>query len=154
MATTTGKTASKSSATPRKSTTKTTSARKTSATKAAEAQKSAAIASAERAAPTPTVVTSEAPKLTSPELKKKELIDTVVTRSGIKKKDAKPVIEAMLAVLGEELSDGREMNLHPLGKIKINRIKQMSNARVVMCKLRQNQPDEKPGKDPLADAAE
>ncbi|WP_245723249.1 HU family DNA-binding protein [Lutimaribacter saemankumensis] len=99
-------------------------------------------------------MTTTTPALTAPEMKKKELIDVVVKRSGIKKKDAKPVVEAMLAVLGEELARGREMNVKPLGKVKINRIKQLPNGRVVMCKLRQNDAPATPAKDPLADAAE
>ncbi|WP_296764101.1 HU family DNA-binding protein [Sediminimonas sp.] len=71
-------------------------------------------------------------------MKKKELIDSVVARSGVKKKDAKPVIEAMLAVLGEQVAAGRELNLMPFGKLRINRVKQMSNGRVMVCKLRQS----------------
>lgn len=70
-------------------------------------------------------------------LRKKELIDTVVKRSGVKKKDAKPVIEAMLAELGEMLADGREMALPPLGRVKINRQKPVANGRVIVLKLRQ-----------------
>ena len=154
MATTPRKTTTKRASTGRKTTTTPKSRSTTTAAKPAPASKSAAVASAEKAAPKPTLVTSTAPDVASPEMKKKELIDTVVARAGIKKKDAKPVIEAMLAVLGEELGKGRELNLKPLGKVKINRIKQLSNARVIMCKLRQNDAGENPVKDPLADAAE
>lgn len=149
--------------TTRKMSAKSTTTRKTTSKSAAETgidaktsgvSKSAAVASVEQAAPEPTVVTSTVPDAMSPEMKKKELIDAVVARSGIKKKDAKPVVEAMLAVLGEELARGRELNLQPMGKMKINRIKQLSGAKVVMCKLRQNETLGKPDADPLADAAE
>ncbi|PCJ04982.1 MAG: DNA-binding protein [Rhodobacteraceae bacterium] len=71
-------------------------------------------------------------------MRKKELIDLVVERSGIKKKDAKPVVEAMLAVLGEAIGGGRELNLQPLGKLRINRTEERSNGRVIICKLRQS----------------
>jgi DNA-binding protein HU-alpha len=71
-------------------------------------------------------------------MKKKELIEQVVIRSGIKKKDAKPVVEAMLAVLGETVAAGREMNLQPFGKMSINRSMNKPNGRVVIVKLRQN----------------
>ena len=74
------------------------------------------------------MVTESTLNISDPALKKKELINTVVERSGIKKKDAKPVIEAMLAVLGQTLAEGREMNLQPLGKIKINRAKDGQSA--------------------------
>ena len=87
------------------------------------------------------------------EMRKKELIDLVVARSGIKKKDAKPVVEAMLAVLGQAIGDGRELNLQPLGKLRINRSVQKSNGRVVVCKLRQSLREPR-AKVPLADAGD
>jgi len=87
--------------------------------------------------PEPVVVTAT-PVVSEPDLRKKELIDLVVERSGIKKKDAKPVVEAMLAVLGETIGAGRELNLQPLGKLRINRSEERSNGRIIVCKLRQN----------------
>jgi DNA-binding protein HU-alpha len=88
--------------------------------------------------------------VSEPELRKKELIDLVVARSGIKKKDAKPVVEAMLEVLGNTLREGREMNLQPFGKLRINRTKEAANGRVVICKVRQSASS----KDTLADKVE
>jgi DNA-binding protein HU-alpha len=105
-------------------------------------------------APDPEVVVNEAPKITGPELKKKELIDTVVARSGIKKRDAKPVVEAMLAVLGETIADGREMNLAPMGKLKITRMKKTTKAHIITTRLRRNEPQPADVPDPLAQAAE
>ena len=110
----------------------------------------------------PNVVMVSEPVLAESDLKKRELIDLVVERSGVRKKDAKPVVEAMLAVLGEALSEGREMNLQPLGKLRINRVEEKGNGRVIVCKLRQStavtqaagpDPENDPD-DPLADAAE
>ncbi|MBL4767212.1 MAG: HU family DNA-binding protein [Rhodobacteraceae bacterium] len=71
-------------------------------------------------------------------MRKKELIDLVVERSGIKKKDAKPTVEAVLAILGEAIASGRELNLQPFGKLRINRTEEKSNGRVIVCKLRQS----------------
>ncbi|MEO3414013.1 HU family DNA-binding protein [Roseovarius sp. CAU 1744] len=108
----------------------------------------------------PAPETTPGDKMPSPlpvELKKPELIDLVVTRSEIKKKYAKPVVEAMLEILGETLSKGREMNLQPLGKVKYNRTKETTSARVVVTKIRQSKPAKARSsapKDPLADAAE
>lgn len=100
----------------------------------------------------PHVVSEAKPVVAEPDLRKKELIQQVVERSGIKKKDAKPVVEAMLAILGETIADGRELNLAPLGKLRINRVKQASNGRVIICKLRQGLPRaENPAADPLAE---
>ncbi|MCA0869715.1 HU family DNA-binding protein [Seohaeicola saemankumensis] len=87
---------------------------------------------------TPKVVTVSEPVVAEPDMKKKELIDLVVERSDIKKKFAKPVVEAMLAVLGEAIAEGRELNLQPLGKLRINRAEEKSNGRVIVCKIRQS----------------
>ncbi|MEP1767592.1 MAG: HU family DNA-binding protein [Sulfitobacter sp.] len=85
----------------------------------------------------PSVVETLSPVVVSNELRKKELFELVVERSGMKKKDVKPVVEAMLAVLGDAWAEQREMNLPPLGKIKVQRGKELSDGRVVVLKLRQ-----------------
>ena len=85
----------------------------------------------------PKLVTSTVPVVTGPEMKKKELVDRVVTRSGIKKKDAKPVVEAMLAVLGAAMAEGRELNLQPMGRLKVARVKDTGNGQVLVCRVRQ-----------------
>jgi len=74
------------------------------------------------------------------EMKKQELLARVVERSEIKKKYAKPVVEAMIAVLGEALAEGRELNLPPLGKVKQNRTKETPTARIIIAKIRQKKP--------------
>lgn len=85
----------------------------------------------------PTVVEALTPVVVSNELRKKELFDLVVERSGMKKKDVKPVVEAMLAVLGDALAEQREMDLQPLGKLKVQRGKELSDGRALVLKLRQ-----------------
>ncbi|WP_246079286.1 HU family DNA-binding protein [Parasedimentitalea maritima] len=92
---------------------------------------------ATKTSPEPTVV-MPGPVVSAPEMRKKELIDLVVERSGVKKKDAKPVVEAMLAVLGETIGEGRELNMQPLGKLRINRSEMRNNGRVIICKIRQS----------------
>lgn len=82
------------------------------------------------------------------EMKKKELIDLVVERSGIKKRDAKPAIEAALAILGETLAEGREVNMRPMGKIKVTRMKKGANGQVIHARIRQPEPGEKADPDP------
>ena len=88
-------------------------------------------------APEPVIVEATEDSADLP-MRKKELIDLVVDRSGIKKKDAKPVVEAMLSVLGEAIGNGRELNMQPLGKLRINRSIERSNGRIIVCKLRQS----------------
>lgn len=75
---------------------------------------------------------------TQKELKKKELIETVVLRSGVRKKYAKPAVEAMIDILGEAIGQGRDLNLQPLGKITRKRTKDTPNARVTMARIRQS----------------
>ncbi len=90
------------------------------------------------AMPKPVLVTDAAPNVALAPLQKKELLEAVVTRSGIKKKDAKPVVEAMMAVMGEALGEGRELELQPFGKFKINRIKDTGNGKVIIGRVRQS----------------
>lgn len=88
----------------------------------------------------PTLVNKPKPVVLGPVMRKKELIDTVVTRSGIKKKDAKPVVEAALAVLGEALAEGRELILPPLGKVIVRKEKELPRGKMMIVKLRQSTP--------------
>lgn len=93
----------------------------------------------EDAADTSSTPSSQAEPSTTSEvldLRKKELIDQVVERTGVKKRDAKPVIEAMLAVLGEAISAERSANLEPLGKLRVTRSKDTPNGRLHVCRLR------------------
>lgn len=103
----------------------------------------------------PKVVT-DTPVVAGPTLRKKEFIDRVVDRAGLKKKDVKPAVEAALAELGEAIARGEEVNLPPFGKLKVNREKDLANAQILICKLRRPKAMDVPpgGKDPLAEAAE
>lgn len=92
------------------------------------------------------------------ELRKRELIDLVVARSDVKKKYVKPAVEAMLAIMGEAISEERDLNLQPLGKLKVNRSTDKGNGQVIICKLRRSthaeEEVEKLDADPLAEVAE
>ncbi len=91
-------------------------------------------------------------------LGKRELIDRVVESSGIKKKAAKPVVEAMLKELGDALSQGETLNLQPFGKGIIKNRKELENAEVIELRLRRSKQARIAAggapKDPLAEAAE
>ena len=151
-------------------TTKTTKSTKTTATKrpvtgaaakrgtktppaAAAAARRGATAKKEAEAPSATVV-EDKPVVAGPVLKKPDFIDSVVTRTGMKKKDVKPVIEAAMALLGDAIEEGREVNFPELGKVKVNREKELSGAKVIVCKLRRVKKAGGAGPDPLAKAAE
>ncbi len=91
-------------------------------------------------------------------LGKRELVDRVVTASGIKKRAAKPVIEAMLKELGDALSRGETLNLQPFGKGIVKTRKNLENAEVVELRLRRSRlamdAAENAALPPLAEAAE
>mgnify|MGYP002629918422 CR=1 FL=1 len=70
-------------------------------------------------------------------IKKPEFIDRAVGRTDVKKRDAKPAIEAALAVLAEALSNGEELNLPPMGKMRVVKSKDLGEgAKVLTLKLR------------------
>ena len=123
---------------------------KSASTGSMSAAAKAAGAPAPKAAAPASVVESPKPVVLGPVMRKPELIDAVVAKSGMKKKDVKPVVEAMLAILGSALQDSRELNLQPLGKVKVNREKKMPNGKVLIARIRQSQdlPSEEAHPDP------
>ena len=85
------------------------------------------------------IVEDTTPTVTK-ELKKPELIDRVVAISGLKKKDVKPVVEATLAVLGQSMTDGEQLNLQPFGKTRVAKQKTLPNGQAMTIKLRRYGP--------------
>jgi DNA-binding protein HU-alpha len=108
-------------------------------TRAAPRKPAAKPARADTASIAPVVVEESVADASLPDLKRQELLAQVVERSEVKKKFAKPVLDAALAVIGEALAGGRELNLAPMGKVKINRTRQMANGRVIVARIRQNE---------------
>ena len=113
--------------------------------------------SAAQAAPEPAVVVasaSPASDATAPQLKVKDLIDRVCTRSGVKRKDAKGVIEATLAVLGDALAKGEHLNLPGLGKAKVSRQKDTAGGEMLIVKIKRggDKAPKKDDKEALAEA--
>lgn len=78
-------------------------------------------------------------------LKKAELIDRVMQASGSKRKDARAIVEVTLATLGQALVAGEELQLPPLGKLRVQKRKTGDTAEVLTLKLRRPNP-EKAGK--------
>ena len=129
----------------RSTTRKPTTTRKTSTTTRSAGASSAKV--------TPVVVTSSDPVVTRPEMKKKELLSLAVERSGVRQKFAKPAIEAVLAILGETIAEGRDINVQPLGKVKVQRSKDTGNGKVHITRIRQPNPKVNETTDtPLADS--
>lgn len=84
----------------------------------------------------------------TPILKKTDLLDRIVERTGLKRRDAKTALDATLLELGHALAAGDELRLPPLGKLRVQREKVGANASVYTCKLRR--PNPKPEVEPEA----
>ncbi|MCI2398712.1 HU family DNA-binding protein [Aliiroseovarius subalbicans] len=84
---------------------------------------------------------------------KKDLLERVAARAGVRKNAARPIMEAMLEELGAALVRGETLKLQPLGVMKVTRQKDMPMANVVVAKLRRKKA-QKGDNDPLAEAAE
>ena len=83
------------------------------------------------------IVKPAQPVKTTDVMRKPEFIEKTVERSGLKKKDVKPALETALAVLGDALAQGQELNLPPLGKIKLVKSKDLeAGAKAYTLRLR------------------
>jgi len=83
-------------------------------------------------APTIEPATSE-PVIT---VRRKELVERIVARSGMKPNAVKTLLDAVLVELGDALSAGESLNIHPLGKVTVNRKKELEDREVLICKIR------------------
>jgi len=118
----------------------------------------------------PKVVREVTPVVVGAKLRKNELIEAVTERSGVKRRDAKVALEAVLEILGEAIAEGRQIDLPGLGKLKVTRTKKLSNGDMFTTRIRQPiatpktdgdesdeavaQSEPAQAKDPLAEAAE
>ena len=105
---------------------------------------------------TPTIVQAATPVVAKAVIKKPEFLEKAVARTDIKKRDAKPAIEAALAELADLLADGNDLNLPPMGKLKLVKSKDVGDgAKVLTLKLRTMKDsagkNEMPGVDPVAE---
>ncbi|MEJ6402386.1 HU family DNA-binding protein [Yoonia sp. 2307UL14-13] len=90
-----------------------------------------------------------------PRFKKPHLLEQVVARTNLKKRDVKPAVEASLAVLGEALARGDEVVLPPLGKLRVVKTKDLADgAQVMTLKLRTPKDASRQPPSGLADAGE
>ncbi len=87
---------------------------------------------------TPDIAPAEAGVAAAPMLqtKIKDLVDRIAAATGQKPKDVRDVAVATLAELGKALDKGELLNLPPLGKIKVNRSRELDNGASLTLKLR------------------
>ena len=94
------------------------------------------VAAASPTTPDPETTTTTAAEV--PTMRKKDLIDRVVTATSAKRRDVKLIVEAALTVLGDALSKGEELHLPPFGKAKVNRQRDLGNGEMMIVKVRRN----------------
>ena len=88
-------------------------------------------------------------------LTKKDLVARAVEISGVKKKDARPAVEAALQVVLSALAEGNEVNVPPYGKIRIVKEKAIKGGKMITAKIRVNDGSASiPADAPLAETEE
>jgi hypothetical protein len=88
-------------------------------------------------------------------IKKPEFLDRAVERTNVKKREAKPAIEAALAVPAVSLINGEELNLPPMGKLRVVKSNDVGEgAKVLKLKLRTMKDGAGQGADPSPDEAD
>lgn len=94
------------------------------------------------------------------QVKKKDLVERVALRSGVKKPVARDLTEAVLAVIGEALDAGETLVVPPLGKVSLARRTERPGGEMLHLRLKRPGPagaategtkkDDETGADPLA----
>lgn len=88
-------------------------------------------------------------------LGRKEFIAKVAADTGMKPKDARAAVDAVMSALATCLREGQELNLPPLGKVKHVKAKDIGTARVATVRVRiPERGPKKAGSDPLAEIGE
>lgn len=88
-------------------------------------------------------------------LKKKDIVDRAVEVSGVKKKDARPAVEAAISVVLAALAAGNDISFPPHGKIRIVKSKDVPGGQMITAKIRISSGAAKiPADAPLAETEE
>lgn len=69
-------------------------------------------------------------------LKRKDFVDLVVAKSGLKKRDVRTAVDATLSVMGDALRDGKTLSLSAQAKIKPVKQNPFGQGTVVTTKFR------------------
>ncbi len=90
--------------------------------------------------PKATKATKPAAKSENIELSKRQLLDRIVTESGMKKGDARTALDAVLAGLRNALADGHDISAAPLGKVRLVRKKDTPNGELAVLRVKLKDP--------------
>lgn len=83
-----------------------------------------------------TVEAGAADAVPSTVLRKKDLIDRVVSETGLKPREVKAVAEALLANMGRAMAAGEALHVPPLGRMRVARSVTGDGSVTLTCKLR------------------
>lgn len=78
-------------------------------------------------------------------VRRKEMVARIVATSGLKPNAVKTLLDSVLSEMGNALSAGEGLDLHPFGKITVNRQKTVGNKEILVCKLRRKIPQDDDG---------
>ena len=98
--------------------------------------------------------TPEKPEQPANLIKKKELYDHVTVATGLRKREVREAIDATLAYLHECLSDGKDVQCPPLGKLKVITRGEGEDAKILYKLALQKQGNAKAENAEVAEAAE
>jgi DNA-binding protein HU-alpha len=128
------------------------------ATKSTKSTKPALAAVQNTPKPSPESTTASAPKVAvvpkvdaeatdfapkAETVKMKDLLTTVTTKTGAKKKDAKDVIDALLAEIAAALTAGKALSLPPLGNLRVAKTMDKGGSPMMVLRLRMGNSDAK-----------
>jgi hypothetical protein len=88
-----------------------------------------------------TAVLAKKPAALKVQVKKRDFADKVTEASGVKKADAKLVIDATLAELATALAAKSEVVVPPLGRLKVTREKDIKGGKVLLLRLQLDKGD-------------
>jgi nucleoid DNA-binding protein len=98
----------------------------------------------------PVVVTARTAR-TGVQIRKKDFVDQVVAASGVKKADARAVLDAALALMADRVLAGDELVLPPLGRLRLLKERDKGKSRIATLRL-QVATEGEGVTDPLAEA--
>lgn len=112
--------------------------RTTAKTKTKPAEKATGKASAKSAVKAAAKTVEKAVPAEETRVLKKHLIEKVALRSGLRKNEVRPVLDALLEEIGGNLEENAQMILQPLGKIVVKQAKETDGATVYTCRIRRS----------------
>ena len=88
-------------------------------------------------------------------IRKKQIYDHVTVATGLRKREVRESVDATLAYFHQVLSEGHELQIPPLGKIRVIERGEGENAKLIykvqLQKAKEDKKDDAGGKEALAD---